>query len=422
MTFRLEALPAHKGDCLLLHYGTTAQPRLAIVDGGTPDVYFPSLKPRLNEIRTQRGVAPGAPLPIDLLMVSHIDEDHIFGVIELTTELTEAKDDHAPEPYKVREVWHNTFDDIIDTTPQDLQASVTARFGMAGSAESVLTNSPLLTLDAAKILASVGQGRQLRDNLRKLSLESNKRFGTDRLVLMEPGAKATKRLDMKGGLELLVVGPMKAQLLKLQKDHDQWLKKNKLAKTSPEAALAAFSDKSVPNLASIVVIAYSGPHSMLLTGDARGDFILDGLRHLKLASETTPLVVDVLKMPHHGSDNNVTTEFLRRIRATHYVFSGDGHHGNPERATLQMLFDARSGDADAKKQAFTVWFTYPRSEIDANRKVEWDKELKKGRKTRKWDQGKDSLAAFFVREEGKPPPSRLKFTVEDSKQPVDITL
>ena len=41
----------------------------------------------------------------------------------------------------------------------------------------------------------------------------------------------------------------------------------------------------------------------------------------------------MLKVPHHGSANNLETDFFERITADHYVFSGDGEHGNPERET-----------------------------------------------------------------------------------------
>ena len=47
--------------------------------------------------------------------------------------------------------------------------------------------------------------------------------------------------------------------------------------------------------------------------------------------------VDVLKVPHHGSANNLDDDFFERITANHYVFSGDGEHGNPERESLEML-------------------------------------------------------------------------------------
>jgi beta-lactamase superfamily II metal-dependent hydrolase len=83
---------------------------------------------------------------------------------------------------------------------------------------------------------------------------------------------------------------------------------------------------------------------MLLTGDARGDDILFGLTEAGLLG-ANGFAVDLLKVPHHGSDRNVTTEFFRRVRAKHYVVSGDGEHGNPEIATLRMIVDARGASA-----------------------------------------------------------------------------
>ena len=51
--------------------------------------------------------------------------------------------------------------------------------------------------------------------------------------------------------------------------------------------------------------------------------------------------VDILKVPHHGSSNNLDNDFFERITADHYVMSGDGEHGNPERESIEMLFKAR---------------------------------------------------------------------------------
>ena len=114
----------------------------------------------------------------------------------------------------------------------------------------------------------------------------------------------------------------------------------KKGKTPPEA-LAAYVDKSVPNLSSIVVLAEVGGKTMLLTGDARGDKILKGSSWWPVESRAARCNVDLLKVPHHGSANNLDNDFFERIIAKHYVFSGDGEHGNPERESLEMLLDAR---------------------------------------------------------------------------------
>ena len=77
---------------------------------------------------------------------------------------------------------------------------------------------------------------------------------------------------------------------------------------------------------------------------------LEGLKQAKLFKDGT-CHVDLLKLPHHGSDHNVSTEFFRQVTADHYVVSGNGEHGNPEIATLQMLSDARGQDE------FTLYLT-----------------------------------------------------------------
>ena len=79
MLFTLEALDAGKGDALLLHFGTIATPELIVIDGGPSGVYRRVLKPRLEELRASRG--ENDRLTIRLAMVSHIDDDHINGIL-----------------------------------------------------------------------------------------------------------------------------------------------------------------------------------------------------------------------------------------------------------------------------------------------------------------------------------------------------
>lgn len=392
MIFSLDVQRARKGDCLLLHYGTREDPGLAIIDGGPGQVYRPHLKPRLGQIRQARSIAPEAPLAVDLLMVSHIDDDHINGILEMTRELVLARDSHRPLPLKVRSFWHNSFDDLVGNSPDELLSAVTASFGAAA-----LSGEPDMEgLDpaAAMVLASVAQGFRLRDDARKLNFRLNPEF-QGRLVMATPDSQP---VDMGRGLNLMVAGPMQADLLALQKDHDAFLKARRDDKPAA-ASLAALTDNSVANLSSLVLLAEVEEKRILLTGDARGDKILKGLELTGLMKEGGTLHVDILKMPHHGSDRNVDPDFFQRITADHYVFSGNGEYGNPERSTLQMLLDVSLG------RELTVHLTYPLGEIDANRQEDWEKEQEKEKARQKknpdvavredWSHGKHSLAAFF---------------------------
>src|SRR3954468_17387177 len=128
MIFSLDVRRARKGDCLLLHFGSPDRPGLVMIDGGPSNVYGPQLKPRLMEIRQSRHLPPDQPLPVDLLMVSHVDDDHIQGILDLLRELREA----PGVPYvRIRRLWHNSFDAIIGSDPKELTSSVQAQFGPA---------------------------------------------------------------------------------------------------------------------------------------------------------------------------------------------------------------------------------------------------------------------------------------------------
>jgi glyoxylase-like metal-dependent hydrolase (beta-lactamase superfamily II) len=180
--FRLDVLRARKGDCLLLHYGTKTKPGLALIDGGHDHVYQPFLRPRLEELRTERALGEDEALPIDLLMLSHIDEDHVAGLLELTDELAQAKEQHKPRIVRILDLWHNTFDDVIDNDAEELAGAVKKRFGPA-SLNGDLPVDVLAELDGSAdapavadtvmVVASVPQGRQLRDAAKDLPIELN---------------------------------------------------------------------------------------------------------------------------------------------------------------------------------------------------------------------------------------------------------
>ena len=162
--------------------------------------------------------------------------------------------------------------------------------------------------------------------------------------------------------------------------------------------------------------------TMLLTGDARGDKILEGLELVGLVDAGGTIHLDVLKVPHHGSDNNVETSFFKRVTADHYVLSGNGEHGNPERATLAMLLEAR-GNAE-----YTIHLTYPLDEIDRARKEDWEKEQTKERNRQKknpgkkvrpdWSPAENGLIAFME----KNPEFAKKVTIVEADKPHLINL
>lgn len=372
MVFQLEVLPAMEGDCLLLHYGDDGDPRLMLIDGGPGGVYGKHLKPRLEELRAAHAdpLAP-KPLKIDVLMVSHVDDDHIGGILNMTRDL---KASGAPRRYKVLSLWHNAMETLLAGDPRALSSTVTQVKGAAGADDDGL--AALVPEEPAEmILASYKQGLDLRSDAELLGWDINAEFGG---AFIE-AKSGDDPVDMGGGLTLRLVGPLRPEVDKLREEYEKFLRKKASAAT-PASVLAAFEDESISNLSSIVALAVVDGRSLLLTGDARGDKILKGLEETGLMPAGGRLKVDVLKVPHHGSSRNLEPVFFERIPADHYVFSGNGAHGNPDRETIEMLLDARP---DA---AFTLHFTYPIAEIDRKREAVWDEERsKESERARAWD-------------------------------------
>ncbi len=341
--FVLEALQADHGDSLLLRYGPDDNPRLIVIDGGPRGVYAQSLRPRLLELKPKNG-----PLPIRLIMVSHVDDDHIRGILDLTEDLIDRIDAHKPLPYRVGGLWHNSFDDVIGNLESGAVAADVAVADLLSHPQALPADR--LSFDTAAVVASVPQGRDLRNNARRLKWRVNH----------EPkgwAAGGKGPIDMGDGLTLDIVAPRRAQLEEMEKAWDKKLKSIK-EKEDRAAEIAAFLDKSVYNLASIVVVARCEGKTMLLTGDARGDHILESLRESGYL-ENGSCRFDLLKMPHHGSHHNVAPEFFEAVKADHYVFSGDGRHGNPEIETFEMLTKVR-GSAP-----YTIHLTNREDRLDA---------------------------------------------------------
>lgn len=332
MIFALEALQAFHGDALLLHAGTAGEPLLVLIDGGPSGTWEQHLQPRLEELRAERAPAGGA-LRIDLAMVSHIDSDHVAGMLELAAFLVAEQDDSKPLSYDVATLWHNSFDDVLGDDADDVRAAALDVLSQP-TGDAVADE---IAAAGRAVVASVAEGRKLRDHATTLGWSVNEPFAGP-VVLPQDGVRSITLGDVK----LTVVCPHQAQLDRLHKAWDKWLREHPEA-VAGAAPAAVSRDNSPYNLSSIVVHAECGGRTMLLTGDARDDHVLSGLDKAGIAKDGSTHV-DILKLPHHGSIRNMTAAFFERVTADHYVISADGRHGNPETETLDLIAGSRSDD------------------------------------------------------------------------------
>ena len=331
-----EALNAKHGDSILLRYDDAGEQRLWVIDGGPGGVFKGSLWPRLEELKGDEEA-----LRIDLAMVSHIDDDHINGMLQLSRSLVKAKDKGKTPPLDIRRFWHNGFREIVGGSEAAI-APVAKEASLAAAKDDLAEIAAKFGIDSHAgqlVLASVGQGVDLLADIGALGIPHNDPFGT---VIMAP---QTVKLE---GAKITFLGPLKNRLDALKQ---QWAD----ATTDGDVTrlVSLFNedrDESVPNLSSISMLVEIGKRKILLTGDARGDDMVSGWEAAGRDPEK-PFSIDILKMPHHGSDRNLSEEFLKLFPADHYVISADGKHSNPDIGTLSGMTEVLGN------RAYTIHLT-----------------------------------------------------------------
>lgn len=374
---KLTVFQSDKGDCLLLTGGGGER---VLVDGGMRRSYAEHVAPALGALAAQ-GVT------LDLVYVSHIDQDHISGVLQLMDDLVAwrvhdfqvangnptHKAPKAPRPPDVKAIWNNAFHDQVGKNAGKIEDMLAASASvLAGAEDDSLVEIAERHQDLANSIPEALQlSRRISDG--QLGIPRNEPFG-GRLAMMRdtPGPLAL------GGLQLYVLAPFEADLKKLRTEWNKWLEANQdvvenirrqahedeallgnevvrlIARLTAEAKVLGNRKKvTAPNLASLMLLVEEGGKTVLLSGDGHREDILKGLAHQEKLDAQGRLHVNVLKVQHHGSEHNIDQAFCQAITADHYVFCGNGAHENPDLDVVETLMNARLA---ADPRPFKLWF------------------------------------------------------------------
>jgi len=384
---KITLLPSEKGDCLLIESDDVA----ILADGGMPGSYAAEVRPFLG-----RFAAAGREL--DLVYVSHVDQDHIAGVLQLLEDMVQWRvhkhkvANNRPstkpkfdEPPAVKRIWHNSFKALV---PQNGGEIATMLASQANSLSSS-GNPAAMKLAAAysNIANSIPEAIKVSRRIAadQLAIPLNGEF--NHLLAMVRGNNAIK-LKPGSKLSIRVIGPFEKDLEILRnywnawlddvknanavRSLKEWLERNRaglpagMLGLSIDDEIGRRSNVTEPNLASLMLLLEEsrpggGVARAIMTGDGHHEDVLAGLKHHGLLPDGQGLHVDLLKIQHHGSEHNLDRDFVKRITADHYVFCANGEHENPDLRIIEVLLKSRLGDQDEispnpeADQSFTVW-------------------------------------------------------------------
>jgi len=274
-------------------------------------------------------LAKTGPVHFDLAVVSHIDSDHIGGMLPLFA---------VTDP-------NITFGDIWFNGLPQLPEPGTSR------SRSVAEGERLVDLLSGQRLGSL--------------LPWNERFGRAAVMTKEDGAY--QEITYANGPTLTLLSPTPRrlgalrrvwtnELLRLQRGEPSELPtaavQLPLNNLEALAAIESARDQSPANGSSIAFLLEYAGRSCLLAADAFSSVLGNALTSIANAREGRPIEVDLLKLPHHCSKGNVTSNLLRVVPAQHYVVSTNGDRfSHPNDIALARV-------VTAAKRKPTLWFNY----------------------------------------------------------------
>lgn len=324
----LTFLPALHGDAFIIHCYKGNNEGYIIVDGG------PNRNPILNPfIKEVEKIGH-----IDLMIMTHQDDDHLVGIKNY---IECHKDDVI---FPVDRLWVNSarFVDMpeghnLSAVKANTMADTLRKIGNAGNMrwkESVSAGFDTSDITFADIEVIAPSAKTL-----SLFFESYEALLTQKGLEPAMDLSASKRVEEDRDIDL------------------QTLSERKKAKPNP----GKYSN--LVNMASIAFIVRSDGFSALMLGDSFPDEIEAYLRE-KGYSEDNKLVVDFVKVSHHGSRNNISNTLLDIIDCVNYIIPTNGGEMNsyhPDRETLANILCHEGRD---KSQTVNFFFNYPLAIIE----------------------------------------------------------
>ncbi|MBB1075358.1 MBL fold metallo-hydrolase [Rhodoferax sp. 4810] len=351
--FRIHMLAADHGDCLWVEYGSSQPPKRILIDAGTVGIYKRSLLPKIQAV-----VAAEGKCTFELFVVTHVDADHIGGAIEFLKQ--------APQQgVAIKEIWFNGYFHLSNTAPAVLGAK---------------------------------QGEMLTPLVQNGPWTWNKRFKG--LAVMVPDAGKLPSFTFSG-LKITLLSPTFDKLQKLKPEWEKDIRKEglvpgqayKLPVVLPDGFLGGdvqdwadmpfTEDKTAPNGSSIAFLAEYGGKRVVFGADAHPSVLIQNAQRLPVAARAKPL--DAFKLPHHGSQNNVSKELVAAFPAAHYLVSTNGGtYRHPDKEAIARVLVGRKA-ADK-----TLHFNCP-SDVNAQwknvslqQKAKWNYQVNYGTSKGGW--------------------------------------
>ncbi len=302
MKLKIKMFEAFNGDSFLISFEDEIIKNI-LIDGGISKTYIRELRSEIDNIKSSGQ-------KIDLMVITHVDDDHIGGIISFF------EDDEINKDIVKRVIYNsalavskhlNTKYDPLKEIGINKVSDREVSYSQGKTLEKELLNNNLLELTVIKAFDKIN-------------------LGIARITILSPREKDLRSLYRKWSRE----SSEQKQASSSENDYkisvDSLLENDKYIK-----------DTSIVNKSSISFLLEYGPFKLLMLADSISEIITKSLDDLGY-SKDNKLKVDYVKLPHHGSKNNLNYDLLKIIDCNKFIISTDGSIFNhPDKITLARI-------------------------------------------------------------------------------------
>lgn len=312
---KIKFLQAGNGDAIWISFLENEKPVNILIDGGVGDTYK-TTKGKPGELFEVVDIIKKEKQFIDLLVLTHFDDDHIGGILRWLN-----KDKKAS--CLIKKIWFNSGKEIAKKFESE--------------------ENPDLDIEIADVddnfHTSPKQGIKFENYLRNNNLWEGE--------IIEQGQE--KQLF---GLKFKILSPNQYKLEKLLKLYEKQQNyftsgseydfKTPIKDFIDEESNPHFKfneDNSVANGSSIAFIMEYEDKNFLFLADAHPSVIIEGLNKFGY-NKDNPLHVELMKVSHHGSMFNTNKELLEIVKTDNYLISSNAtKHGLPNKRTIARIIN-----------------------------------------------------------------------------------
>ena len=312
----INSLRAGVGDCFHIRYRTDRGFKNILIDGGyTIAINYRNLKKYLQENIFKYNEI------LDLVVVTHIDDDHIRGIYEMVKDFQAEK--------IIGKLWYNSIRE--ENYSRKISIRKAFKFEDIIKEEDFWTN------------CIVTPTNYTNDNMYKIFDNYCK------ISVLCPGRKQ---------IESLLKEVKKASKINNKKyyDHDKTF--GELMNEVNDDGVV-FSENSI-NESSIVLLLEIHGRKLLFLADSNPDVVMTAVSSFLEFNNLQKLNIDLVKVSHHGSENNTSTKLLRLINCNNYLISSDGNRGKlPDKIVLAKILSLNESNEN-----YNFFFNYQEENYD----------------------------------------------------------